>query len=230
MLSRLSEAWEQQRQLVSDVSHELRTPPTPVHGYLQSMLRRCVNLTELQREALEVASSEANRTIRLLQDLLDLARADSGYLHFDLEPLVLNDLVDEVVGMAEQFSEQSISIEAGTFPIEIRADPNRLRQVLLNLIDNAVKYSNPSAPIALRLDRINETVTIQVRDRGYGIPLQQQTRIFKRLYRVDEARYTEGSGLDLGIVKTFVEGMGGSVTVRSKLGKGSIFTVTLPAN
>ncbi len=231
MLSRLSAAWEQQRQLVSDVSHELRTPLTLVYGYLQSTLRRGANLTEPQREALEIASSETNRTIRLLQDLLDLARADSGYLNLQLEPLLLNDLVVEVVGMAQQFSEQPILLEAGTFPIETIADPNYLKQVLLNLIDNAVKYSNSNELIALRLDRIDETVTIQVRDRGIGIPLQYQTRIFERFYRVDEARArsTGGAGLGLAIVKTLVEGMCGSVTVRSKLGEGSVFTVTLPS-
>lgn len=231
MLSRLAAAWEQQRQFVSDASHELRTPLTLVQGYLQSTLRRGSNLTEPQREALEVASSEAERTIHLLQDLLDLARADSGYLHFQLESFVLDDLVVEVVGMAEQFSDHSISIEAGTQPIEVRADPNRLRQVLINLIDNAMKYSDPGTPITLRIERTVETVLIQVHDRGYGIPLQQQTRIFERFYRVDEARSrsTGGSGLGLAIVKTLVEGMDGSVTVRSKLGEGSIFTVILPS-
>lgn len=230
MLARLSEAWEQQRQFMGNVSHELRTPLTIVHGYLQSTLRRGVNLTETQREALEIATSEADRTIRLLQDLLDLARADSGYMHFRWEHFVLNDLVAEVVGMAEQFSDHPISIEA-RIPIEIRADPDRLRQVLINLLDNAMQYSDPGMPINLRIEQTAETVIIQVRDRGYGIPLQQQVRIFERFYRLDEARArsTGGSGLGLAIVKTLVEGMGGSVTVRSRLSEGSIFTVTLPA-
>lgn len=229
MLSRLSEAWEQQRQFVGNASHELRTPLTIVHGYLQSTLRRGVNLTEPQREALEIAISETDRTIRLLQDLLDLARADSGYIQFRWERFVLNDLVAEVVGMAEQFSDHPMSIEAGAL-IEIRADPDRLRQVLINLLDNAMKYSDPGMPITLRIEQTAETVIIQVRDRGYGIPLQQQVRIFERFYRLDQARTrsTGGSGLGLAIVKTLVEGMGGSVTVRSRLGEGSIFTVTLP--
>ncbi len=230
MLSRLSEAWEQQRQFVGNVSHELRTPLTIVHGYLQSTLRRGVNLTEPQREALEIATSEADRTIHLLQDLLDLARADSGHMHFSWERFILNDLVAEVVGMAEQFSDHPIFIEAET-PIALRADPDRLRQVLINLLDNAMKYSDPGMPIALRIEQTTETVIIQVHDRGYGIPLQQQVRIFERFYCLDQARTRSSgsSGLGLAIVKTLVEGMGGSVTVRSRLGEGSIFTVTLPA-
>lgn len=230
MLDRLSEAWEQQRQLVSTVSHELRTPLTIVHGYLQSVLRRETNLTSPQREALETAAFEAERTIRLLQDLLDLARADGGYLHFRLESFILNDLLAEVVGMAQQYSDRLITIEAETYPIEVKADYNRLKQVLLNLIDNAVKYSDPSTSILLKLNQHKEEVIIQVCDHGYGIPLQHQSRIFERFYRVDEARtrFTDGCGLGLSIVKMLIEGMGGSVTVRSKLSEGSVFTVVLP--
>lgn len=231
MLSRLSQAWEQQRQFVSNVSHELRTPLTIVYGYLQSTLRRSTNLTEAQQEALGIAASETDSTIRLLQDLLDLARADSGYMHFHLENLVLNDLVAEVVGMAQQFSSRETIIEASSYPIEIRSDRNRLKQVLLNLIDNALKYSEPNEPVTIKLAQTRDNVTIQVCDKGCGIPLQQQALIFERFYRVDEARArsTGGAGLGLSIVKTLIEGMDGSVTVRSKLGEGSVFTVILPA-
>lgn len=230
MLERLSEAWEQQRQFVGNVSHELRTPLTIVNGYLQSVLRRGTNLTELQREALETAASEAKHTICLLQDLLDLARADTGHLHFYIKSFVLNDLVVEVAGMAEQYSNRVITIKAIANPIEVRADRNRLKQVLLNLIDNAVKYSDSSQSVMLKLDQLGERAIIQVCDRGLGIPLQHQIRIFERFYRVDEARArsTGGYGLGLSIVKTFIDGMGGDVTVRSKLGEGSTFTVTLP--
>lgn len=231
MLSRLAQSWEQERQFVSNVSHELRTPLTIVHGYLQSVLRRQSNLTEIQREALTTAAAEAERTIRLLQDLLDLARADSGYLHFRLEPCVLNDLVTEVVAMAKSYSDRQITIDSASQTIEVKADYNRLKQVLLNLIDNAVKYSEPKTPVTVKLHQQGDEAIIQVGDQGYGIPLQHQSRIFERFYRVDEARSssTGGCGLGLSIVKTLVEGMGGNVTVRSRLGEGSLFTITLPA-
>jgi len=229
LLSRLSKSWEQERQLVSNISHELRTPLTIIHGYLQSILRRKSNLTEIQQEALETAASEAERTIHLLQDLLDLARADSGYLHFQMQPIVLNDLVEEVVVMARKYSDRQIMIESVAYPIEVRADYNRLKQVLLNLINNAVNYSESDTQIILKLNQVQEKIIIQVCDQGYGIPLQQQGRIFERFYRVDESRShtTGGYGLGLSIVKTFVESMGGSVSVESKLGEGSIFTITL---
>ncbi|MBD2628536.1 sensor histidine kinase [Trichormus variabilis] len=229
LLSRLSQSWEQERQFVSNVSHELRTPLTIVHGYLQSVLRRQNNLTEIQIEALETASSEAEHTIRLLQDLLDLARADSGYLRFQMKHYILNDLVEEVVEMAAKYSDRNISIESTTYPIEVKTDYSRLKQVLLNLIDNAVKYSEAGMPVTLKLNAFHDKVIIQVCDKGYGIPLQHQERIFERFYRVDESRSptTGGSGLGLSIVKTLVEGMGGNVTVQSKLEEGSIFTISL---
>ncbi|NER21300.1 MAG: HAMP domain-containing histidine kinase [Symploca sp. SIO1C2] len=232
MLVRLHESWEQQRQFVSNVSHELRTPLTVVSGYLQSTLRRGSNLTQPQREALEIAGSEADRTIQLLQDLLDLARVDSGHLHFNLEPLVLNELVQEIAEMARQYSNREIQVESPNSEIEVKADTNRLKQVLLNLIDNAVKYSDSGQPVTLKLDSAGGWGRIQVCDRGNGIPLQHQARIFERFYRVDDARArsTGGCGLGLSIVQTLVEGMGGRVTVRSQLGKGSVFSVTLPIN
>jgi signal transduction histidine kinase len=230
MLAKLSESLEQQRRFVSDVSHELRTPLTVVHGYIQSTLRRSTNLTEPQQEALEIAALETDRTIRLLQDLLDLARADTGHMHFNLETFVLTEVVEELLGMASKFSDRDIQIEAAQDKIVVEADRNRLKQVLLNLLDNALKYSEPDQPIILKLDQVDGQAMIQVCDRGYGIPLQHQSRIFDRFYRIDEARArtTGGCGLGLSIVKTLVEGMGGSVTLRSKLNEGSIFVVTLP--
>ena len=226
MLVRLSEAWEHQRELLSNVSHELRTPLTIISGYLQSILRRGHNLTEIQREALTTAASEAERTVQLLQDLLDLARADSGRMHFKLESVTLNDLIEEVVEKTRHYSGRHIQTELPNQPVKVKADPNRLKQVLLNLIDNAIKYSDESKPITIKLDQPGAKTRIQVCDRGVGIPLQQQGRIFERFYRVDEARSRSGgTGLGLSIVKTLVEGMGGSISVRSHLGEGSTFTV-----
>ncbi len=299
MLGRLSDSWEQQRQFVSNVSHELRTPLTIVSGYLQSILRRGNNLTETQKEAILVASGEAQRTVELLKDLLELARADSGQIHFHLESVVLNGLVAEVVEMAKQCSDREIilrlgnggsivnrekvssfsknvvltgtknlvsfdfdnsnklfseinlddnslggglSLKSKSIPqvkqsyvsqsesfslIEVMVDPNRLKQILLNLIDNAVKYSDQHSPVILNLYQQGGEAIIQVCDQGKGIPLSQQAKIFERFYRGDEARNRSGNGAGLGlsIVQTLVEGMGGNIQVYSKLDQGSVFTV-----
>ena len=227
MLIRLSEAWEHQRELLSNVSHELRTPLTIISGYIQSTLRRGSNLSTMQVEALTTAANEADRTVQLLQDLLDLARLDSGGMQFQMKTIILNDLVEEVVGMARQYSHRAIDVESTDDLIAIQVDRHRLKQVLLNLVDNAVKYSDPQTPITIKLTQEQDRVIIQVCDRGVGITLQQQNRIFERFYRVDEARNRSGgTGLGLSIVKTLVEGMGGYITVHSQPQHGSTFTIT----
>ena len=229
MLTRLSESWEHQRQLLSNVSHELRTPLTIISGYLQSTLRRGNNLTEIQREALTTASSEADRTVQLLRDLLDLARVDSGGMHFQLEPIMVNDMVKEIIEMAGQYSDRTINLESSANPLIIEADVNRFKQIMLNLIDNAVKYSPAPNPITLKIKQHDSKAQIQVCDKGAGIPLTQQGRIFERFYRLDEARNRAGgTGLGLSIVKTLVEGMSGNISVRSQLGEGTTFTVCFP--
>ncbi|MEM1368536.1 MAG: HAMP domain-containing sensor histidine kinase [Cyanobacteria bacterium P01_H01_bin.15] len=229
MLQRLSQAWEEQRQLVSNVSHELRTPLTIVSGYLQSTLRRGDNLTPLQREGLETAASEAERTIQLMQDLLDLARAESGNMHLQLEILSVQPVIKEVVTMARDYSDRKIELELPASEILVNVDRNRLKQVLLNLIDNAVKYSPEPELIQVTLTTHATDVAIAVRDHGMGIPLTLQSRIFERFFRVDEARSRSGgTGLGLAIVKTIVESMGGRIAVRSQPGKGSTFTVWFP--
>ncbi len=233
LLSRLSSSWERQRQFVGDASHELRTPLTIVQGYLQSLLRRSQNLTEAQREALETATSETERTVRLLQDLLDLARADNGQVRFRMEPLLVHDLIDEVVAMSQKVSDRIIQVEANTeaaILVEVEADRDRLKQVLLNLIDNAMNYSKADQPIVIRVMTVNQNACIQVLDRGVGIALVDQSRVFERFYRVDEARSrtTGGTGLGLSIAKSLVEGMGGSLSVQSKPNEGSTFSIYLP--
>jgi signal transduction histidine kinase len=230
MLVRLSGSWEQQRQFVGNVSHELRTPLTVIAGYLQSLLRRGDNLSSHQQQAVATASAEAERTIRMLQDLLDLARADSGNLHFRLSPIMLNTLVAEVAQMSQKVSNRQINILVTDDDVTACADQDRLGQVLINLVDNAIKYSASDQAVDLMLEKTARHAVIHVRDRGIGIPLAHQSRIFERFYRVDESmtRSRDGTGLGLAIAKGLIEGMEGRITLRSKPGEGSQFTITLP--
>ena len=229
MLERLSKAWTQQKRFVNDVSHELRTPLTLVQGYLQSTLRRCQTLTELQREGLEIANAEANRTIRLLQELLDLARIDSGHMPFNLQPA---DLKDVVLAAVDQANAQHNYVQPQIIhaPLIVRCDRRRLHEALLHLLDNALCYSPPERPIIVRLERRDGWAQISVQDHGCGIPLTQQQDIFEPFYRVDEnrPRSTGGTGLGLTLVKATVEAMQGHVSVQSAPGSGSIFTIGLP--
>ena len=230
MLGRLSSSWDQQRRFVSDVSHELRTPLTLVHGYLQSTLRRCNTLSEPQREGLEIAAAEADRTIRMLQDLLDLARADGGHIRFNVERVSLKDFIVDTLEMC-RYSSERVQVDVQASGIDARADRNRLKQVLINLVDNAIKYSDDSTVVTVRLRQEGEWAIMQICDRGRGIPMADLTQIFEPFYRVDEdrSRMTGGTGLGLSIVKTLVEGMRGKIKVQSKPGEGSIFTVSLPS-
>lgn len=227
-LNRLAQSWEQQRRLVGDVSHELRTPLTLVQGYLQSTLRRCQTLTEPQRDGLETAATETDRTIRILNDLLVLARASMGHLHLTLEKLDLKAVLLDAVAMADTMGCRVVA-RIETAPLWVRADASALRQVLVNLIDNALNYSAPEQQVTVRLLHQDKLAVIQICDHGRGIPLADQAKIFQPFYRVDadRSRATGGTGLGLSIVKTFVETMDGTVSVQSKLGEGSTFTVQL---
>ena len=236
MLTRLSSSWKKeqdqsarQRQFVSNVSHELRTPLTVVRGYLQSTLRRGDNLSEGQREALTIASEEADHTIQVLQDLLDLARADDGYIPYRMDYVILNDLIKKVVDGVGQNHGREIHTEFQDDLITAYTDETRLQQVLVNIVDNAVKYSEPPNPVFVKTTFTDNHAVIEVKDKGPGIPEALQERIFERFYRVDEARTRSGgTGLGLSIVKTFVEGMHGSVTLKSKENEGSTFSLKLP--
>jgi len=230
MLVRLSGSWEQQRQFVGNVSHELRTPLSVIAGYLQSLLRRGDNLSLHQQQAVATASAEAERTIRMLQDLLDLARVDSGNLHFRLAPVMLNTLVAEVAEMSQKVSNRQIHVLSTEEDVIACADQDRLEQVLINLVDNAIKYSASDRAVDLVLEKTEQQAIIHVRDFGIGIALAHQHRIFERFYRVDESmtRSRDGTGLGLAIAKSLIEGMEGRISLRSKSGEGSIFTITLP--
>lgn len=227
---RLADVESQQRQLIGNISHELRTPLTLIYGYMQSVFRRGDNLTELQRDALEIAMSEMKQTIQLLQELLDLARVDGGTIRFLIEPVTVNDLVADTVKTMQKSEQRAIVVEGEALNIFVQADAHHLKQVLLKLLDNAVRYSEPDAPITIKLAKIGDRASIGVCDRGCGIPLSDQPHIFNPLYRVDRSRNraTGGVGLGLAIAKILAEGMGGSVSVQSQPGEGSIFSVILP--
>jgi signal transduction histidine kinase len=229
LLQRLAAAWEQQRRFVNDVSHELRTPLTLVSGYLQSTLRRSTTLTEPQREALEIAAAEANRTIQLLETLLELARADAGTMHYHREPIPLYALGQELEDQVLQGRDRLLKLDIDP-DLMVEGDRQRLTQVLMHLIDNAMTYSEPDQPVILRGRSHHPQAQIDVQDFGCGIALNHQPRIFDRFYRVDESRgrATGGCGLGLALVKTLVTGMGGQVSVISRPNDGSTFTITLP--
>lgn len=169
---------------------------------------------------------------RLLDDFLDLSRSDAGRLSFVEEPVVLTDQLEQVLDMARNTIQRPITLDLPKDPeqrqVVIQADAARLRQVLLDLIENANNYSPPEQPIRLVLKLEPMAAVIQVIDRGIGIPAADQQRIFERFQRGSNAPDKTGSGLGLSIVKLLVEGMNGTIELRSKLNEGSCFSIRLP--
>ena len=232
LLDRLAMSWSQQRQFVSAVSHELRTPLTIVQGYLHRTIKRGENLSDDQVKGLKTAESESIRMRRLMDDLLDLSRSDSGRLALSSEAVHLTDQLEQVADMARNTLDRPLLLELPDNPQErdaaAQADPPRLRQVLLDLIENADKYSPAGRPIrlVLRQER-GGGAAIDVIDQGIGIPSGELEAVFERFQRGSNAPLKTGSGLGLSLVKLLVEGMGGRIDVSSRINEGSCFTVHL---
>ena len=229
LLQRLSHSWSQQRQFVSGVSHELRTPLTIVSGYIRRTLRRGENLRDDQVEGLKTADGETRRMRHLLDDLLDLSRGDSGRLALTSTPVALEPLLLEVIELAgsDQQRQLLLDLPADAASATALADADRLKQVLLNLLENACKYSPESSPVRLSLRAAPAGWQLQVLDEGIGVPPGERVRIFERFQRGSNAPPGGGSGLGLSVVKLLVDAMGGTICVTDASSGGSCFIVEL---
>ncbi len=233
-VTRLRELEGLRQDFVANVSHELRTPLSLIKSAAETLIDGGKNDPVALTRFLEIIDKNANRLTLLIDDLLLLAQIDSGRVELRLEPVVLGAAVQEAL---EDFSAKAKrrgvaldhEVPAG---LVARADPNRLRQVLANLIDNAIKYGATNGRVAIRGRALGDgRVELSVRDDGPGIPPEAVARIFERFYRVDKARSREqgGTGLGLAIVKNVVQAHGGEVRVESAIGAGTEFFLTLPA-
>jgi two-component system, OmpR family, sensor kinase len=231
---RLEAGLESQRRFVADASHELRTPLTTVRGNA-SLLRRFDRLTpEDRKAAVQQIVAESERMSRLVNDLLTLARADAGQL-LERQSLPLGALLDDVALQGKVLADEKVAISVVRLAeADVLGDADALRQLLLLLVDNAIKYTPAGGSVTLGLNAEDDrtrglTARISVVDTGVGIPAADLPHIFERFYRADRARQSGGTGLGLAIGKWIAEAHGGTITVESSPGNGSIFTVTLPA-
>ncbi len=220
------------RDFVANVSHELRTPVTSIRAMAETLLDGGLDDPEMARDFLGTVTAESERLTALLDDLLHLSQIESGRRHLAVDTLDLAELVDHIAQrlIAPITAKgQRLVLDIPT-PTPARADRDALIQVLINLMDNARKYSPEGATITVRALQDERHTYLRVSDTGFGIPPEEQERIFERFYRVDKARSRTqgGTGLGLSIVKHLVELHGGWITVESSPGVGSIFTVTLP--
>lgn len=225
---------EQMRtEFVANVSHELRTPITAVKGFAETLLDGALENSEMRKQFIKIIYEESDRLSRLVNDLLELSKIESGHVALQFELCEMNDLVRETVDkLAHQAGQHGLSLEARipAEPIYAEVTRDRIAQVLINLIGNAVAFTPAEGQIEVFLEEQEEEVTIRVKDTGIGIPREDLPRLFERFYRVDKARdrRSGGTGLGLAIVKHIVEAHEGKVYVESALGKGSTFSFTLP--
>lgn len=225
-LERLEQLFNVQRRFVADVSHEMRTPLTTIRGNVDLMRR-----FGYDEEAVDAIDDEARRMSRLVDDLLLLAKADAGRLPLDKSVVSVEALVQEVYNQARVLSNGQITVTLGQIEqAHVLADADRIKQLLLNLVSNALKYTPEGGTLTLAARREDDNVHIDVQDTGIGIPEADLPHIFDRFYRVDKARSRAqgGTGLGLSIAKWIADVHGGCLSVASTPGTGSTFTLTLP--
>jgi len=232
MIERLEKAFTRQREFTGDASHELRTPLAVIQAEATLALKKDRPADEY-KQSLEVVSHESGHMSKIIDQLLTLARADSGKEQLSLEEIDLGDLLRGVGGRAETLCrEQGLEfrlerMDAAT----VNGDRSKLRELLLNLLDNAIRYSPDGGTISLVLRKVDGMAVIDVADTGIGIPEEDIPRIFERFYRVDKARSRAegGAGLGLAIARHIAEVHGGRIEVASQPGEGSTFSLWLPA-
>lgn len=231
MIGRLEYAFEQQRRFVADASHELRTPVSVLRSITDVALSQSSTPEEYVIVLKEI-NAESERLGKLINELLVLARADEGLVHFDHDAVQLDLLTSDVVDSMEALAaERKISLKVGELQTAtILGDAARLIQVIMSLVDNALTYTNVGGSVTLSVKTTKTHALLAVCDTGIGIASKDQLHIFERFYRADPARSraASGSGLGLSIVSWVVHAHDGTVSVESKPGQGSTFTVTLP--
>lgn len=234
LLARLNTSFDQQRQFMADASHELRTPHSVIHANAEITLEHSEGNVDEYREALASIQRQTQRLMRLVEDMFTLARADAGRRPLHRSVFYLDELVSETTEAARVLAtRKDVTVEvADAAETPFRGDEVLLRQMLLNLLDNAIRYTTMGGRVCVSLIQNDSAFEITVDDNGAGIPLEAQPHIFERFYRADESRSratdSGGAGLGLSIARWVAEAHDGKLELRRSDASGSIFAVTLP--
>jgi len=231
-ITRLKELEKVRQDFVANVSHELRTPLTTIKGYAETLLEGALH-EDVATQFVHIIKKHTDRLTKIVEDLLTLSKIETREFHLNLEPLFVSALIEDVIDFVKESSEKkNISVHVNEIPpsLSVQADYDYLERVLINLLDNAIKYGQEGGEITISADERDQEVQFSVRDNVIGIPTEDLPRIFERFYRVDKGRSQElgGTGLGLSIVKHIIQAHGGRVWVESQLEKGSTFYFTLP--
>ncbi|QFF98673.1 HAMP domain-containing protein [Psychrobacillus glaciei] len=219
---------------IANVSHELRTPISMLQGYSEAIIDDVVTTEEDRKEMIRIIYDESKRMGRLVTELLDLARLESGYLSIFKEEVSIIPTIERITQKFDQIAKENnirLVLEQNLKdPLFLELDEDRMEQVLTNLIDNALRHTEKKGSVTVRLTRLNHHLTIEVEDTGYGIPSEDLPYVFERFYKADKARTRgkSGTGLGLAIAKNIVERHAGNLSVESELGVGTKFIVQLP--
>lgn len=230
-VTKLRQLETMRKDFVANASHELKTPLTSIRGFLETLLDGAYEDRETTKKFLTIINQEAERLNYLVADILDLSKLESGETEINKRPVDLKDLFSEiVVSVGNRLKEKQLVLEEQIEANLIWGDEELLREVILNLLDNAIKYTHEGGRILIGSRETDEGTEVFVSDNGIGIPKESLPRLFERFYRVDKGRSRAmgGTGLGLSIVKHIVERHGGTVSVESELGKGSRFGFTIP--
>ena len=232
-IARLKKLESVRSQFLGNVSHELRTPIFSIQGFLETLLDGAIDDPAVNRDFLEKAHRHAVRLNALLNDLIEISRIESGEMKLSFRYFPITGFLEGMIEEAREAARKksiALSFEPGVDQEEtVYGDRERLKQVMINLLDNAIKYTEPGGAVRCSVRRDGPWCVVEVSDTGCGIPEEHRARIFERFYRVDRDRSREvgGTGLGLAIVKHIVEAHGGSIAVSSSVGKGSTFSFTL---
>jgi two-component system, OmpR family, phosphate regulon sensor histidine kinase PhoR len=232
-LTRLKQLENTRKEFVANLSHELRTPLSMIKGYVETLINGAKDDPNVATRFLQTIEKHADRLTYLIEDLLTISRLESGQIVMNIQKVELRLLANDVLNDLKSRADDKKVVLENQVPTEIRvrADADRIQQVLFNLVDNAIKYGGTEGHVwigALAVD--DRMIEVSVRDNGPGIPPDAIERVFERFYRVDKARSREqgGTGLGLSIVKHIVQSHGGEVWANSAVGQGTTFLFTLP--